>query len=129
GTGFGQATVARLLPKLKANAADRSPFTGANAPRDAANVHWLKPVLVAEIEYAGFTADGAIRQASFKGLRDDKPAREVEAETPAPAAEAQLDQPSPKTPPKPVGKPAARDNAVLGVTLSHPEKTLWPDGG
>ncbi len=65
GTGFSRDKVDKLLPQLEANATDTSPFAGKGAPRQAANVHWVKPVLVAEIEYAGFTGDGAIRQASF----------------------------------------------------------------
>ena len=137
GTGFGRGVVATLLPKLKALETDRSPFTGEGAPRKAPGVHWVKPELVAEIEYAGFTGDGAIRQASFKGLREDKPAAEVEAETPAPAAQAQLLEPAPAS-----AAPAPKDKAatvsvrsggrkasavVMGLTISHPDKALWPD--
>ena len=63
GTGFGQDKVRRIMPALKAAASDKSPFGGKNAPKKTRDVHWLKPELVAEIEFAGFTADGNVRQA------------------------------------------------------------------
>ena len=125
GTGFGQGAVARILPRLKTLETDRSPFTGPNAPRGGADVHWVHPELVAEIEYAGFTGDGALRQAAFKGLREDKPAAEVEAEAPAPAEKAELADPAPAR-----GKPAgASKPVVMGGTLSSPDKPLWPAQG
>ena len=131
GTGFGQDKVRRIMPALKAAASDKSPFGGKNAPKKTRDMHWLKPELVAEIEFAGFTAEGNIRQAAFKGLRQDKPAKEVEAETPSRAGVAQ---------PKPTNgkgkaaaaraKPAANKAAeVMGVVISKPDKELWPDAG
>jgi len=119
GAGFGQGKVMTLLPRLRALEIDRSPFEGP-VPRGGGEVHWVRPELVAEIEYAGFTGDGAIRQAVFKGLREDKPAAEVEAERPAPAR-TKLAEPRPK--------PTSGDNQVMGVTLSNPDKALWPDAG
>ena len=118
GTGFGAGKVKALLPRLKALETDRSPFS-ERLPRGGGETHWVKPQLVAEIEYAGFTGDGAIRQASFKGLREDKPASEVEAEAPAPARRTALAEPRPGT-----GKAV-----VMGVTLSSPDKVLWPEAG
>ncbi|MDO8377576.1 DNA ligase D [Phenylobacterium sp.] len=124
GTGFSRDKVDRLLPRLKALETDKSPFKGKGAPKTTAGVHWVKPELVAEIQYAGFTGDGAIRQAAFKGLREDKPAQEVEAEVPAPAASAELADPAPKAAAKTVSPRGSV--VVMGVTLSHPDKALWP---
>lgn len=125
GTGFSAAKVKTLLPRLKALETDRSPFE-ARLPRGAGETRWVKPELVAEIEYAGFTGDGAIRQAAFKGLREDKPATEVEAEAPAPAADTELASPV-RTKPAVARKPGAA--VVMGVTLSSPDKALWPQAG
>lgn len=122
GTGYGGDKTARLLPRLKALETDQSPFH--NGPRRAANVHWVRPELVAEIEFAGFTGDGSLRQASFKGLREDKPAKDVEAEAPVPIEEARLAQPTPKATAS--AKPAG-PVTVMGVSLSKPDKALWPN--
>jgi bifunctional non-homologous end joining protein LigD len=126
GTGFGRDTVARILPKLKALETEQSPFKGKGAPKKAAGVHWVKPELVAEIQYAGFTGDGTLRQASFKGLREDKPAAEVEAETPAPASTTELKEPGPTTIHTKTVIPRG-STPVMGVTISHADKPLWPD--
>ncbi|MFG1428955.1 DNA ligase D [Roseixanthobacter glucoisosaccharinicivorans] len=142
GTGYGAAKVKTLLPRLEAVEAKASPFTGANAPRKEAGVHWTRPELVAEVEFAGWTTSGMVRQAAFKALREDKPAAEVEAERPAPVDTAQMSQPAPGKA-KPARSGAAKDPAppaapapapsgkpkVMGVLLSNPAKPLWPDAG
>jgi bifunctional non-homologous end joining protein LigD len=137
GTGFGRGVVSRLAPKLKALETDRSPFTGEGAPRKAPGTHWAKPELVAEIEYAGFTGDGAVRQASFKGLREDKPAAEVEAEIPVQAERAELSEPAPAAPAPSGARPATvsvhsggkGSAVVMTLTISHADKPLWPAAG
>jgi bifunctional non-homologous end joining protein LigD len=123
GTGYSADKVKRLLPRLKALAAKASPFTGKGAPRHEAGVTWLKPELVAEIEFAGWTGDGMVRQAAFKGLRADKPADEVQAETPKMAKK--LAQPRAKQ----TRTDEKSGAVVMGIPISHPDKTLWPDAG
>jgi bifunctional non-homologous end joining protein LigD len=135
GTGFGQDKVRRIMPALKAAASDKSPFGGKDAPKKTRDVHWLKPELVAEIEFAGFTDGGNIRQAAFKGLRQDKPADEVKAEKPAMTKIAKPAKAFGKTTAKPAktvkpSRPSGKNSAeVMGVVISKPDKELWPDAG
>jgi bifunctional non-homologous end joining protein LigD len=131
GTGYSSDKVKRLMPRLKEMAADRSPFTGKGAPRHEHGVHWLKPELVAEIEFAGWTGDGNVRQAAFKGLRTDKPAQEVQAEMPK--KNKQLAEPKAAKAPKSTGRKKAAgkpvDAVVMNIPISNPDKPLWPDAG
>ena len=120
GTGFGEATVRELLPKLRAVESKTSPFAAAGSPPKEKNIHWARPELVAEIEFAGWTGAGNVRQAAFKGLRADKPADDVEAEKPMKLAKARVAAPAPKA-------AASGPALVMGVSISHPAKPLWPD--
>jgi bifunctional non-homologous end joining protein LigD len=125
GTGFGAAKVKTLWRKLQALKAPKPPFTGLNAPKKESGVVWLQPDLVAEIEFAGWTADGLVRQAAFKALREDKSASEVEADKPAEPATTDVPQPAASAPVKRVRRDAKVD--VMGVLISNPDKPVWPD--
>ncbi|TDD67379.1 DNA ligase [Jiangella aurantiaca] len=81
GTGFDDATRARLLHRLEELRTDESPFTGRQPQRDAV---FVRPELVAEVEFAEWTNAGTLRHPSFEGLREDKPARDVVREEPVP---------------------------------------------
>jgi bifunctional non-homologous end joining protein LigD len=121
GTGFSSANVPPLVQRLKTLHLERSPFSGANAPRAEPGIIWVKPELVAQIEFAGWTDAGMVREAAFKALRDDKPAAEVVAERAA--AEPR------STPPLTAVAAGVKPNRVLGITISNPDKALWPDAG
>ncbi|HEY0053697.1 MAG TPA: DNA ligase D [Caulobacteraceae bacterium] len=124
GTGYGQEMTKRLLPALKAAASDENPFKGKGAPRGGRDIHWVKPVLVAEVEHGGYTESGSLRQAAFKGLREDKTAPEV---TEAPQPPSSTVRGSVKVADAPKSKPGKL--VVQGVSISNPDKVLWPAEG
>jgi bifunctional non-homologous end joining protein LigD len=123
GTGFNSRNSATLLARLKALATAKNPFGGESAPRRDDDVTWVEPKLVAEIEFAGWTGDGNVRQASFKALREDKTASEVRAETPAKPAPGNYEM---ARTPKNLRPAKTSGNVVLGVSISNPDKPLWP---
>ena len=125
GTGFNKNNSGGLLKKLVALSTDKSPFTGKGAPRRAKDVTWVQPKLIAEIEFAGWTGDGMVRQGAFKGLREDKPAKEVRAEEAVPPEELELTAPE-KLKARTPHRAKPQDNVVLGTVISNPDKLLWP---
>jgi len=127
GTGFSEAVMREVLPKLKAVESDKSPFAAGASPRKEANMHWARPELVAEIEFAGWTGDGNVRQAAFKGLRSDKPASEIVAEHPAKPDKIRMATPKPTAKSRSKGAAASGPAIVMGVSISHPDKPLWPN--
>ncbi|KQZ93967.1 DNA ligase [Mesorhizobium sp. Root157] len=110
GTGFSSGVADDLKARLGKLKAKNSPFHAA-VP-DARQAIWIEPELVAEVEFRSWTADRILRHASFQGLREDKLAEEIVQE-------------APKAAKRPAGRKAAK--AVTSVTLSHPDKLLWPD--
>jgi bifunctional non-homologous end joining protein LigD len=107
---------------LRKLASKRSAFEGADAPRKTAEIRWARPALVAEIEFAGWTGSGMMRQAAFKGLREDKPAADVHLER----AEGKVRSKHMRN----IRKSGQTGEAfVRGVAISNPDKPLWPDAG
>jgi bifunctional non-homologous end joining protein LigD len=76
GGGFKERDMPAILARMKKIETKKSPFTNDTDIEDV--IHWVKPILVAEIKYASFTTAGKIRKpAIFLGFREDKKATEV----------------------------------------------------
>ncbi|OGL12387.1 MAG: DNA ligase D [Candidatus Rokubacteria bacterium RIFCSPLOWO2_02_FULL_73_56] len=132
GTGFDEATLARVHARLVPLARATSPFA-AGAPAGRGH-HWVEPRLVCEVRFTEWTKDGGIRHPTFVGLRDDKrPAdcvRETSGSGPgtagAPGFAATLAGEIPP-PPRPTGAPAGDERRV--VTITNAAKVFWPEEG
>jgi bifunctional non-homologous end joining protein LigD len=95
-------------------------------PSDARRgAHFIRPDLVAHVNFGEWTPDGKLRHPSFQGLREDKPAREVVREKPKPLANI-VKSPVPS---KRFTKTSKDDARVANVPISHPDRLLWPEAG
>lgn len=74
GTGFDAATLRMLRGRLKPLETPDSPFVGRQPQKDTV---FVAPELVCEVEFNEWTQSGTLRQPSYQGLRDDKPAADV----------------------------------------------------
>jgi bifunctional non-homologous end joining protein LigD len=99
GTGFDNERLSGLTKQFAPLKTKESPLE--NPPREK-GITWLRPKLVAQVEFAERTNEGLIRQGSFMGLREDIPAKQVGVERA---------QPSPEKP---------------ELKITHPERLIWP---
>jgi bifunctional non-homologous end joining protein LigD len=113
GTGFDDKTLAALSARFKPLARKDSPFE--EIPRELRRSKWVEPKLVAEIRFSEFTSDGILRHPSYLGLREDKKAREVTLEKPAPVETVMGDE--------------GEETARAGVRITSPNKVLFAGQG
>jgi ATP-dependent DNA ligase len=91
GTGIKQAELEQLWRRLQPLATAEMPLevppprtSRFGSPLVLSRVHWVRPELVAEVEYLAWTDDNLLRQVVYEGLREDKPAAEVRRPVPHP---------------------------------------------
>ena len=109
GTGFSRKIAEDLFTQLSAIDADEAPFDGKLSAEAKRGAHFVEPKLVAEVEFRSWTADGNVRHASFRGMREDKKASEIVREG---------------------GKTGgSEDKPKSAVKLTHPDRVYWKDAG
>ena len=109
GTGFDTRTLDTLRQKLERIESEKTPFT--EGPQRVGTTrlavpHWVRPKLVAEVSFAGWTQSGSVRHGVFHGLREDKEPRRIRREQAVHAtAQAELKLPA-------------------GLRITHPERVI-----
>ncbi|MBH1939598.1 DNA ligase D [Mobilitalea sibirica] len=131
GTGFSEAEMKRLEEKFDNIQRMASPFRVEPKLKADERIIWLEPVFVAEIKFAEWTQENLLRQASYKGLREDKDPKEVrrekaEKETEEEIEEETLPQSSVEEEEKPVIDTDSRLR-IQGVKITNPDKVLFDD--
>ena len=126
GTGYGDKLLDALRRKLEA-LEQRRATVKLPAGLSARGTHWVKPELVAEVTFSGWTADDILRQSSFVGLRDDKSPDEVVLDPKAAPGAADA-APMPAPPPE---AKIGRDGAavVQGIRVTHAARQVYPAPG
>ncbi|NIV35131.1 MAG: ATP-dependent DNA ligase, partial [Anaerolineae bacterium] len=120
GTGFSRRQLEALHARLQKEEEAQSPFAPSSSlPRSRA-VHWVRPRLVAQVEYTERTRDGLLRQPSFLGLREDLDPEQLD-----PFGD-RLEEPV-----RPPSRSAQEASAVTvaDISLTHPERILYPEQG
>ena len=121
GTGFTHDRARKLFRKLMTLKSDEVPFEAVPAEeRGARKPIWVKPAMVVEVDFRGWTHGDRVRQASFQGVREDKSAKEVVRER---AIAATGRAPAIKR------SASAKNDTVAGIHLTHSDRVYWDDAG
>lgn len=105
GTGFTEESRRELKKELSAFKRKTPPFS--SLPNEYKDTVWVKPQIAVQVDYAEITSAGVLRQASFKGMRRDKPAKEITDERPKAYKRGETE--------------------VCGIKITSPEKVMFSD--
>ena len=126
GTGFSDRQLKTLHERLLELEVKKPPFA---EPPPKRGVHWVSPVLVAEVEFTEWTRDGSLRHPSFRGLREDRDPEEIRMDGSEMAAPAKGGAVKAKPPKEERKRLAPGEEEVAGVRLTSPDRVLYPEQG
>ena len=140
GTGFTQKSSKQMWERLEPLRRDTVPFEKLPPEEKGRPVFWVEPRVVVEISFPGWTGDRLVRHGAFKGVREDKPPKDIEREVPsemkgkkAPTKKVAAQgktfakrTPAKASPPKSKGKTKVE---FSGIPLSNPNRVYWPEDG
>ena len=138
GSGFGDAMLRDLFKRMRPlETAGPTVELPAHIPLRPRNVQWLQPRLVVEVAFRGWAKEGLLRQASFRGLREDKDMADLQPEKPAVSkakapARAKAGKGAAKTAPARTRAKAARKAGSADgadVVITHPDRVVYPADG
>ncbi|PKA42199.1 DNA ligase D [Rhizobium sullae] len=108
GTGYTATVAQDLYERLSKIEQEENSFDDRLTPEERRELVYVKPELVAEVEFRAWSSDDKLRHAAFRGLREDKLAKDVVRE---------------------MEKTTAKNLPKSTVTLTHPDRIYWPDEG
>ncbi|GGE53685.1 ATP-dependent DNA ligase [Agaricicola taiwanensis] len=112
GTGYSAVVAEDLFRRLERMRIDQSPFAAKLTAEERRQARYVRPDLVAEVEFRAWTGDGHLRHAAFRGLREDKDPKEIRRELAKSSAASAAPKPPRRT-----------------VKLTHPDRIYWPEEG
>ncbi|CAM2152738.1 3'-phosphoesterase / DNA ligase D / DNA repair polymerase [Pararobbsia alpina] len=125
GTGFNAKTLKDVKAQLDRRERKTMPFAAAPSERSRTAVHWVKPELVAECDFAEWTQEQIVRQASFISLRTDKPARQIVREAPHAPSAGSKDMAHTSASHGTAKRSRDGDaTEIEGVRVSHPDRVI-----
>src|SRR5690606_32241171 len=129
GTGFSAQRLRTLYQQLRELEVDWSPFAYSPLLASIRAPHWVKPELVADVEFTEWTRDGVLRHPVFRGLREDRNPNEIVLEADSPLAALRIEPPARGARMTKPARPRNPDDRVAGVRLTHPDRILYPEQG
>jgi bifunctional non-homologous end joining protein LigD len=113
GTGFNAKELERVMKLLRKIETPTCPINPKPKILSAkGSAHWVRPRLVAQVQYTEITDDGRLRHPAYLGLRDDKAPTEVTMPV----------EPKKSTPPINTDLPSAKDIDAIVDQLNELEQ-------